>query len=295
MPVLSRSKSLALGGLFVAAVAALPSVASAQVIDINGGNSWGGWNSAATSQTSGVWVTGSTTRTYNIYRTSFVLSASQTVGGTRLADGAAGNGTGYTGDGAASLFSGSWQAGDRILGMGIQYTGTTRANQFFFLKDAGGNNFAAASSVGAGDGMFSEDVGDTSSYIDNNANGNRRGYVTQYSIWYAFSPNGSPENGNYITPYGLSPSLAAPARSFTVLDAGSVNASKSIQYFINIDAVLRSNGGATYGDGDFGPATRFGFYEAGASGATMQVFAIPAPGAIALLGLAGVVGKRRRR
>jgi len=281
--------------LAISAVALATSAASAQVVDINGGNSWAGWNSAGNAQTAGTWVTGSTTRSYNIFQTYFVLSASQTVGGTRLTDGAAGNGTGYTGDNASSLFSGSWQAGDRILGMGIQYTGGQSGTQFFFLKDAGGNNIQAASSVGAGDGMLSFDVGDTSSYIDNNANGNRRGYVTQYSIWYAFSPNGSPENGNYTTPYGLSPSLAAPARSFTVLDAGSMNASKSIQYFINIDAVLRSNGGATYGDGDFGPATRFGFYEAGASGATMQVFAIPAPGALALLGLAGAVGARRRR
>jgi MYXO-CTERM domain-containing protein len=295
MPVLSRSKSLALGGLFVAAVAALPSVASAQVIDINGGNSWGGWSSAGNAQSSGTWVLGSTTRTYNIYSTSFVLSASQTVGGTRLADGAAGNGTGYTGDGAASLFSGSWQAGDRILGMGIQYTGTSRANQFFFLKDAGGNNIAAASSLGAGDGQFSFNVGDTSSYIDNNANGNRRGFVTQYSIWNGFSQTGSPQEGNYTTPYGLTPTLAMPTRSFTVLDAGSTTASKSIQYFINVDAALRANGGATYGDGDFGPAARFGFYEAGASGATVQIFAIPAPGALALLGLAGVAGTRRRR
>jgi hypothetical protein len=44
-----------------------------------------------------------------------VLSSSQSVGGTRLSDGAAGNGSSYTGDTASSLFSGSWQAGDRII------------------------------------------------------------------------------------------------------------------------------------------------------------------------------------
>lgn len=291
----SHLRSFLASTLFIGALTALPSIASAQVVDINGGNSWSGWNLAANAQTSGVWVTGSTTRTYNIYRTNFILSASQTVGGTRLVDGAAGNGTGYTGDFASSLFSGSWQAGDRILGMGIQYTGMSRATQFFFLRDAGGNNIAPASSVGAGDGMIGFDVGDTSSYIDNNANGYQRGYVIQYSIWNGYSPNGSPQNGNYTNPYGLGPSIAVPSRSFTVLDAGSSNSSKSIQYFINVDAVLRSNGGATYGDGDFGPAARFGFYEAGESGATMQIFAIPAPGALALLGLAGVAGRRRRR
>ena len=294
MSALIRSKFALFGGLFVAAVAALPSVASAQVIDINGGTSWGGWSSMGSSQTAGSWVLGSTTRTFNIYQSAFVLSASQTVGGSRLADGAAGNGTGYTGDGAASLFGSSWQAGDRIIGIGIQYTGTTRANQFFFHRDAGGNNIQAASSFGAGDGVLSFNAGDTSSFIDASFNP-YRGQVRQYSIWNGFSQNGSPGEGNFTTPYGTVPSLAMPTRSFTVLDAGSTTASKSIQFFTNIDAILRANGGATFGDGDFGAATRFGFYEAGASGATQHVFAIPAPGALALLGLAGLAGARRRR
>ncbi|MEY3142207.1 MAG: hypothetical protein RLY21_700 [Planctomycetota bacterium] len=280
--------------LAVASASLLNAAVSAQVVDINGGNSWSGWSSVGNSQTSGIWVVGSTARTFDIYSSNFVLSAGQTVGGTRLADGAAGNGTSYTGDSAGSLFSGSWQAGDRILGVGIQYTGSTRANQFFFLMDAGGNNIQAASSFGAGDGTLSFDAGDTSSFIDASFNP-YRGQVRQYSVWNGFSPNGSPENGNYTTPYGVVPSLAMPTRAFTVLDTGSTTASKSMQFFWNIDAILRSNGGATYGDGDFGVATRFGFYEAGASGGTAQIFPIPAPGAIALLGFAGFVGARRRR
>jgi hypothetical protein len=179
-------------------------------------------DSVGNSQTSGRWVAGSTNRTYNIYSSYFVLSASQTVGGTRLADGTVGNGTGYTGDTAASLFSNSWQAGDRIIGMGIQYTGSTRGTQFFFHTDTGGNNILPASSFGAGDGVLTFDAGDTSSYIVNTSNvPGSRGRVHQYSIWTGFSPNGSPQNGNYITPYGLVPSLAMPVRSFSVLDAGS--------------------------------------------------------------------------
>jgi hypothetical protein len=72
---------------------------------------------------------------------------------------------------------------------------------------------------------------------------------------------------------------------------------KSVQYFVNIDAILRSNGGATFGDGDFGPNTRFGFWEgnSGTGNFSQQIFAIPAPGALALLGLAGLAGARRRR
>lgn len=270
--------------------------ASAQVVDINGGNSWAGWNSVGNSQTAGIWVLGSTTRTFNIFSTSFVLSASQTVGGTRLADGAVGDGTAYTGDSQASLFSDSWQVGDRVLGVGIQYTGSTRGSTFFFHTDAGGNNIQAASSVGAGDGALSFAAGDTSSYIVNTAsNPNSRGRVLQYSIFTGYSPNGSPQNGNYIYPYGQATSLAMPTRSFSVLQSGSGILSTSMQWFINIDAVLRSNGGLTYGEGDFGPSTRFGFMEGDSNGLSQQVFPIPAPGAFALLGLAGLAGARRRR
>jgi hypothetical protein len=285
---------------FAAVALVACSSAHANIVDINGGNSWAGWNSVGNSQTSGIWVKGSTTRTFDIYSTSFVLNASQTVGGNRVADGAVGNGVDYTGDTAGSLFSASWQAGDRIIGMGVQYTGNTRGSTFFFHTDAGGNNILAASSFGANDGVHSHDVGDTSSYMSPYDN-SIRGRIRQYSIWNGFSPDGSPQSGNYIFPYGQTPTLAMPTRSFTVLDNGSMNRITSAQFFINIDAILRSNGGATYGDGDFGPNTRFGFWEgdqmSGWNGTqfTQQIFAIPAPGAIALLGFAGLAGVRRRR
>jgi hypothetical protein len=286
----------ALRSLVLVASLALAGTASAQTVDINGGNSWSGWNSVGNSQTSGTWVKGSTNRTYDIYSTYFVLSAGQTVGGTRIANGAAGNGVGYTGETEASLFAGAWQAGDRILGMGIQYTGTTRGSTFFFHRDAGGNNIAAASSFGASDGVFSHDVSDSSSYMTTTA-GNPRGQVRQYSVWNGFSQNGSPEEGNFNAPYGNMPTAAFPTRSFAVLDNGSMDLTKSVQYFVNIDAILRSNGGATFGDGDFGPNTRFGFWEgnSGTGNFSQQIFAIPAPGAMALLGLAGLAGARRRR
>jgi hypothetical protein len=292
------NKSLTLSTIVRSAALALiaSATAHAQVVDIDGGNSWSGWNSVGNSQTSGTWVKGSTTRTYDIYSTYFVLSAGQTVGGTRIANGAAGDGVGYTGESADSLFTGSWQAGDRILGMGIHYSGTTRGSTFFFHRDAGGGNIAAASSFGASDGYFSHDVGDSSSYMTT-LSGNPRGQVRHYAVWNGFSQNGSPQEGNFIVPYGSMPSPAFPTRSFAVLDNGSLDQAKSVQYFVNIDAILRSNGGATFGDGDFGPNTRFGFWEgiSGTGNFSQQIFAIPAPGAIALLGLAGVVGTRRRR
>jgi len=284
-----------------AAVTALTLTSAATAgIDINGGASWNGWNHVGDSLTAGLWLAGSTSRTYDIYSASFVLTAGQSVGGSRLANGTPGDGSGYTGDNAASLFSGSWQAGDRILGMGISYNGSTRGTTWFFKVDAGGNNRFAASSVGASDGSESFNAADTASYVVNTNPLLERGRVQQYSVWSGFSADGAPSSGNYAAPYGTTATLASPLRSFTILDAGSSTASTSIQFFLNIDAVLRSNGGMTFGDASFDPSTRFGFWEGdqripGSTPFTQQVFAIPAPGALALLGLTGLAATRRRR
>jgi hypothetical protein len=270
------------------------SIASAQIIDINGGNSWAGWSSVGNSQTTGIWVLGNTNRTFDIYSSSFVLGSSQSVGGTRLPDGFTGNGTSYSGDTSASLFNDSWQAGDRIMGIGIRYTGTTRGSTFFFHTDKGGNNILPASSFGAGDGTISFDVGDTSSYVLTNYNDSSRARVRQYSIFNGFSSNGS---NNFISPYGQSPTGLMPVRSFAVLDSGSTSV-KSIQFLINADAVLRSNGGLNFGEGDLTAATtRFGFFEGDSTGQSEQIFpvtAVPEPASMVVLG-AGTFALLRRR
>jgi len=287
-------------GRYSALLTALAVPLSAQAVDINGGTSWSGWDYVGDSQMSGTWVKGSTSRTFDIHRTIFVLGSGQTVGGNRLSSGAAGNGIDYTGDTSSSLFTGSWQAGDRILGIGLRYTGTTRATTFFFHRDAGGNNIFAASSFGANDGYFSHDIGDTSSYMSPETNANR-GRVRQYSVWNGFSQNGSPEEGNFTTPYGNVPNLAMPTRSFSVLESGSLNRVTSVQYFLNIDAVQRSNGGLTFGDGQFGSSTKFGFWEgdqsSAAGGFTQQIFAVPEPFSMLALagGLAALARRRRAR
>jgi len=297
----ASSSRRAFGAMAASCALAASASALASTVDINGGSSWGGWQFISDSQTSGVWVQGSTSRTFDIYRTQFTLSASQGVGGSRIANGSAGDGSGYTGDDAASLFSGSWQAGDRIVGVGIRYTGSTRGTTAYLHVDAFGDNILPASSFGAGDGFFSHDVGDTSSYITSMPWNPGRFQTKQYSIWDGFSPDGSPASGNYTFPYGQSPTLAMPTRSFAILDSGSQLLALSLQMFINLDAILRSNGGATFGDGNFfAPGTRIGFYEGDetisfSTEYTNQMFAIPAPGALALLGLAGLAGARRRR
>ena len=290
MPRASRNAAVCAAAICTAL--SMSSAASAQAIDINGGNSWGGWSWIGGSQSKGSWVRGSTTRTFNMYSASFVLSSGQAVAGTRLSDSALGNGVGYTGDTNSSLFVSSWRAGDRIIGLGVQYLGTTRGSIFHLQTDKGGDNMVAASSFGATDGVTTFGQGDTSAHITTGSTD--RGKVRTYSVYAGFSADGG---ANFLTPYGTSASVAAPTRSFAVLDSGSSTRIKSLQYFINIDAVLRSNGGATFGEGDLSATTRFGLREgeSGSGNFTQQTFVIPAPTALALLGFAGVLRVGRRR
>ena len=284
-PMRNNMKNLTASVLVaLAAIFAFASPAKAGFIDINGGTSWAGWNSVGNSQTSGIWVLGSLgqfNRTYDIYSTSFVLNAAQTASGF--------------GNSSGDLFAGSWQAGDRIVGMGIKYTGGQRGNTFFFHTDTGAVNIKAASSYGASNGVFSHDVGDTSSYIlGTTASNSWR--VKQYSVFNGFTSNGG---SNFITPYGTSYSSNMPTRSFAVVDGAGK--STSIQFLTNLDAILRSNGGSTFGEGGFGSTVRVGFREQDtAGGSSQQIFSVsvvPEPGASALLfaGLGSLVTRFRRR
>jgi hypothetical protein len=265
-----------------AALSALAScaIAHAGIVDINGGTSWNGWTSVGNSRTAGMWVQGSTTRDYNIYSALFTLEEGQTVGGSRVSDGAGGTGTAYTGDTQASLFSGSWKAGDRIVGVGLQYSGAASLATIWVHVDWAGDSIQAASSVGASDGAYGANAGDLSVF-SLGGSGNERFRSKQYSVFTGPSDGGS----NFITPFGMNATTASPARSFAVLASGSAASATSAQYFINLDAIARSNGGAGNGEGLLGPSTKVGFMEADSSwNLSQQVFSVPTPGAIALIG-----------
>lgn len=281
----------------VAKLSALATCAIAHggLVDINGGTSWNGWTSVGNSRTVGMWVKGSTARDYNIYSALFTLEAGQTVGGNRLADGAGGTGAAYTGDTQASLFSGSWRAGDRIVGVGLQYSGAARLSNIWVHVDWAGDSIEAASSVGASDGLYRANAGDLSIY-SLGGSAAERFRAKQYSVFTAASDG----SNNFINPYGVNATPDSPSRGFAVLASGSTAAATSAQYFINLDAIGRSNGGAGHGEGLLGPSTRVGFMEADANwNLTQQVFQLPTPGALALIGISLVAPlaprSRRRR
>ena len=275
-------------------VLATSAAAHGGLVDINGGTSWNGWTSIGNSRTNGVWMRGSTWRDYDIYATMFTLEATQTVGGTRVADGAAGNGVSYTGDTQASLFSGSWRAGDRIVGVGLRYSDASQLRIFVLMVDWAGDSMRAASTVGATDGGYGANTGDLS-IVALESSGSERFRASQYSIANGVIGSG----GNSVMPYGTTATTASPARGFAVLANGSTSAAISAQFFVNLDAIARSNGGATFGEGMFGPTTKLGLTEAESSfHFSQQTFSVPTPAAMALVGgalLAPMRNSTRRR
>jgi hypothetical protein len=125
--------------------------ARAAGIDINGGSSWGGWDYRGQSNQLGIWGSGSTTRSFDIYTSVFTFADNVITGGTQVR--ASGAPLGF----APGPFStGAFANGNRIFGFGVQMNGaasvegTTRVT--FGLA---GNDFLAASSVGGTDGRVS--------------------------------------------------------------------------------------------------------------------------------------------
>ena len=312
---LSRFRLPSLPGCLVLAVLAPLTAARAEPVTLDGGRNWGGWDFVANAQTSGVWVTaGDLTRSYNIFSTVFSLDTTQTVTGTPLPSGPGqnpgvkangttyvGDGTSYTGNTAASLFTGAFQAGDRILGIGIQYTNGNVGTSFNFVRDKGGNDIKPASSFGATDGVWYHGIGDSS--VQAQAmwgweNGPSRALAQIDSVW--FQP-GSGSGADTIRPYNindpaLSPAVldmnTAPVRIFNILKAGTKNEFTSVQFLIDLDAILRSNGGDSYLQGPVTVADNYGFYEADQRTNyydiySLQIFGVgldvPEPASLALL------------
>lgn len=264
--------------------------ATAAVIDINGGASWAGWSAAGDAQNASSYVQGSATRNYQMYRADFTLEAAQTLGSSA-----------NVGDTSTSLFSGSWQAGDHILGLGLSYGGGQTGSSFFFHLDMAGDSIQSASELGGPVGNYSANAGDTSAYFTGGASGSNKFRNLTYSVFNAYTPNGS---NNFTVPYGAGGNLNAPGRGFAVLAPSSTSSVGSAQFFFNLSAMARGNGGAGFGEGTYGNSSRVGFFESGNAGAaqvfSQQVFAnssaVPLPaGAPLLLGALGVLLRRSRR
>jgi hypothetical protein len=149
-PPMRTTRATVVAVVLLALTIAVPSHA----IDINGGSSWSGWDHRGNSLDVGIWGAGSTTRSYELYTTTFTFNDNtfdSSTGGTQVrADGA-------PLDFAAGTYSpGAFANGNTIFGIGLDLNGSANTNGKTFVSfGLGGDDFRAASALGAGDGRVS--------------------------------------------------------------------------------------------------------------------------------------------
>ncbi len=159
-PIRSQHRNQARPGtralnVFACAVAlasiAAPAVGQTTAVDINGGSSWNGWTLRGSFLSPGIWGGGSTTRNASLYTTVFTFNNDAATGGTQVRSSGA-----PVGFAAGTHSPGAFANGNTILGIGVDHQGTARAvGSTFVAFGLGGDNFRAASAIGAGDGRTS--------------------------------------------------------------------------------------------------------------------------------------------
>ncbi|MBI1304322.1 MAG: hypothetical protein GC172_11135 [Phycisphaera sp.] len=260
-----------IGTLSLAAALALAAAASASTVDINGGLSWNGWQLNGTSTTLGLYGGGSTDNVYEVYTTLFSFDGNTVTGSP----------AGSANLAAGTYSTGAFANGNRILGVGIRRisgAGVVGGGAGIVRFDVGNDSYAAASSVGGTDGKVS------STAFASAGDFNTQFYVTNFtpSTLIVFSGPGvftslpsGPVGGDYAF------------RGFYQ----AANESYQLLFDLTAMPILYSNVGGnavgTLGD-TFTMSIR-------GAGNTDVVVTVPAPGALALLGAAGLVGARRRR
>jgi MYXO-CTERM domain-containing protein len=260
----------------VAAVAVAGS-AMAATVDTNGGASWTGWTAGGVSNALGTWASGTTTGTvYRIYQTVFTFNNNT----MSLGSGYAGN-TFTGGPGFAN--------GNTIYGLGIErVSGSGTLGTLTIGFDLGNDSYQAASSVGGTDGRVS-----TSSWSQNkdfNVQFTSAG-VNQYSVQ---TGNGTGYSGtsNFVNS-GNSGGL-----TFAMRGAGN---GLNYQMFFDI-SYMNANytvtgAGAAPVIGNIGSFFRLSVDTGTSNNAArtaVQSVQVPAPGAVALVGLAGLMARRRK-
>ncbi|MCE2885543.1 MAG: hypothetical protein LW806_11690 [Planctomycetaceae bacterium] len=279
-------------GLISACV--LAGAASASV-DTNGGASWGGWTLYGQSDAAGIYASGTNGSVYRIYQTVFRFD-SQT-----MSLGAGYSGSSFTSSGANA--SQMFAYNNLIYGLGVERvsgTGTIGTTTVGF--DFGNDSYQAANAAGGARISTSgwSQTGDANVQFFN-WNSGQIGVQTGNGTNY-----GGVSNFAYSGTSGLSP------ESFAFRCAGN---GTTMQMFFDITAMnsLYTSAGAFAGwtvgmnavpNGEFAPnqfrisldlASSFGGARTFVQSSDIWAAPIPAPGALALLGLAGLAGARRRR
>jgi hypothetical protein len=150
---MKSTKSLLTAGIVTLAVAITPAAAGA--VDINGGLTWGGWTNVGNSRDVGIWGSGSTTRSFDIYTSVFTFN-NNTIDPSAVQVRAAPPAVAPAGFGAGPYSNGAFANGHTILGIGLDMNGlASSVGQNFVSFAMGPDRFKAASALGAADGKVS--------------------------------------------------------------------------------------------------------------------------------------------
>ena len=272
-----RSNILGVCSAVVSVAVAGSAVAIPTGVATNGGASWNGWTSYGDSNTLGIYGSGSNGSVYRIYQTVFTFD-----------NNTMNLGSGYTGD----SFSGGpgFAHGNLIYGLGIErVSGTGTMGTVTVGFDLSNDSYQAASSVGGTDGRVSTSVWSQ----------NRDFNVQMFA-------GGSGQIGVQLgngTGYSGSSNFAYSGNSggLTFAFRGATNGVNR-QMFFDITAMnaqytqAGAFGSWTTGINSIGQYFRMSLDTGGMGSRTfVQSIQVPAPGAAALIGLAGFVGGRRRK
>jgi MYXO-CTERM domain-containing protein len=283
----------------VVAAVALAGSASASTVDTNGGASWGGWNAYGNSDAAGVYGTGTNGVVYKIYQTVF-----------RYDDQTMSLGSGYTGSSFTSAgpnASQMFQRNNLIYGLGIErVSGTGNMGTRTISFDLGNDTYQAANAAGGAKVSSSS----WSQYQDFNTQFISSGYAGQIGLQLGNNPGpGGASNFIYSGTNG-----AGGPEGYAYRAAGN---GLNTQMFFDITAMnalytqANAFAGWTVGinnipNGALAPNQFRMSLDTGMSNAartfiqSSDIWAaelppIPAPGAAALIGLAGMLATRRRR
>jgi hypothetical protein len=304
-PLWSNTLSLQKYAAVATAALALSFAASSEAaVDINGGSSWGGWDSRGNSLAGGLWGSGSVTRSYDLYTSTFIFNNNAPTGGTQVRDASA-----PVGFAPGAFSTGAFANGNTILGIGLDLNGaaSTKGSTFvtFGLQ---GNAYQPASALGATDGRADSDKwankNDFVFYFD----GTSGAGPTNLAV---YTSDGTEQGGTgTFSSLRNAVSFDFATRMFRNGEAGG-----SIQMFFDLTAMQDLYGGGpnaitsgwtagqqniglignnlnmyVYNDGGAGDGSRIAF--------NVGTGAVPEPGTWAMMifgfGLAGSLIRRRR-
>jgi MYXO-CTERM domain-containing protein len=297
-----RTQTFIVSMVGVVAAAALAGSAFATTVDTNGGASWGGWTSYGQSSAAGIYGTGTNGTVYEIYQTVFrydsqVMSLDTGYGGASFTSAGpnasqmfardnliygigvktiSGSGTIGTATLAWDLSNAAYQAANAVGGAKVSSSSYSHFRDFN-TQSLGGGKSGTQIGVQLGNGSS---YGGTSNFVYSGTNG------TGGQQGYAYRAAGNGVNMQMFYDITAMNSLYTQAGAFSgwTSGIGTIPNGVSIpnQFRLSLDL------------GTLGSTSARTFIQSSDIWAP-NLPPVPAPGAAALIGLAGLVASRRRR